>query len=61
MGQNGEFNARHHHQGTEVQVAQIAQEFPDARSIQASAGVQHDLSTQVVDALSLTPGDDQDG
>ena len=47
--------------GQRFRLAQIAQEFPDARMIQASAGVQHDLSTQVGDALSLTPGDDQDG
>ncbi len=47
--------------GQVFQVAQIAPEFPDACLIQASAGVQHNLSTQVGDALSLTPGDDQDG
>jgi hypothetical protein len=42
-------------------VPQIAPDFPDARLIQASAGVQHDLLSQVGGALSLTPGDDQDG
>ena len=42
-------------------VPQIAPDFPDARLIQASAGVHHDLSSQVGGALSLTPGDDQDG
>ncbi len=42
-------------------VPQITPDFPDARLIQAPAGVQHDLSSQVGGALSLTPGDDQDG
>jgi hypothetical protein len=36
-------------------------DFPDARLIQASTGVQHDLSSQVGGAFPLTPGDDQDG
>ena len=47
--------------GTGFRVPQIASDFPDARLIQASAGVRHDLSSQVGGALSLTPGDDQDG
>ncbi len=42
-------------------VPQIAPDFPDARLIQASAGVQHNLSSQVGGALPLTPRDDQDG
>ena len=42
-------------------VPQIAPDFPDAHLIQESAGVQHDLSSLVGGALSLTPGDDQDG
>ena len=42
-------------------VPQITPDFPDARLIQASAGVQHELLSQVGGALSLTPGDDQDG
>jgi len=47
--------------GQVFRVPQIAPDFPDARLIQASAGVQHDLSSQVGGAFSLTPGDDQDG
>ena len=47
--------------GQVFRVPQIAPDFPDARLIQASAGVQHDLSSQVGGALSLTPGVDQDG
>jgi hypothetical protein len=39
----------------------IMTDFPDARWIQASVGVHHDLAPQVGGALSLTPGDDQDG
>ena len=39
----------------------IMTDFPGARWIQASVGVHHDLSPQVGGALSLTPGDDQDG
>ncbi len=42
-------------------VPRIAPDFPDARLIQASAGVRHNLSSQVGGALSLTPGDDQVG
>ncbi len=41
--------------GQRFRLAQIAQEFPDARMIQASAGVQQDLSTQVGDALFPDP------
>ncbi len=44
--------------GQSFRLAQIAQEFPGARLIQASAGVRHDLSPQVGDAFPLTPGDD---
>ena len=40
---------------------QIATDFPDARWIQASVGVRRDTSSRVGGALSLTPGDDQDG
>ena len=40
---------------------QIATDFPDARWIQASVGVHLDTSSRVGGALSLTPGDDQDG
>ena len=39
----------------------IMPDFPDARWIQASVGVHHDLAPRVGGALSLTPGDDQDG
>jgi hypothetical protein len=54
--------AGHHHQGTGFfRVPQIAPDFPNARLIQVSAGVQHNLSSQVGGALSPTPGDDQDG
>jgi len=42
-------------------VSAIMADFPSARWIQASAGVYHDLRPQVGGALSLTPGDDQDG
>ena len=42
-------------------VSSIMTDFPSARWIQASAGVYHDLRPQVGGALSLTPGDDQDG
>ncbi len=42
-------------------VPQIAPDFHDARLIQASAGIQQDLSSQVGGALSLTPGNDQNG
>ena len=35
-------------------------DFPNARLIQASAVVQHDLSSQVGGALPLTPKDDRD-
>ena len=47
--------------GQVFKVAQIAPDCPDARLIQASAGVQHNLLPQVGDAFPLTPGDDQDG
>ncbi len=42
-------------------VREIVTDFPDARWIQASVGVHPDLSSQVGGAVSLTPGDDQDG
>jgi hypothetical protein len=45
-----------------VFVCSIVTDFPGARWVQASVGVHDDLSPQVGDAaLSLTPGDDQDG
>jgi hypothetical protein len=44
-----------------LDTGQIAPDFPDARLIQVSAGVQHNLWSQVSGALFLTPGDDQDG
>jgi hypothetical protein len=61
LGYFGGHDAGHRRQGTGFRVSLSAPDFHDARLIQASAGIQHDLSSQLGGALPLTPGNDQDG